>query len=109
MTAREERLAKNEATSRDINEGIKLAHDEGARDKQVRMVCECGHAECERLVAITLSEYEEVRGDPVQFVVIREHVIDEVERVVRETDRFVVVAKRNGVPADIAVEEDPRS
>ena len=109
MSSREERLAKNEATSREINEGIQNAHNGDARDRQVRMVCECGHRGCERLVAITPSEYEQVRSDPVQFVVVREHVIGEVERVVRETDRFVVVAKLEGVPARVAVEEDPRS
>ncbi len=109
VTSREERLAKNEATSREINEGIKDAHGGDLGDRQVRMVCECGHADCERLLAITPSEYEEVRSDPVQFVVIREHVIDDVERIVRETDRFVVVAKMDGVPAAVAIEEDPRS
>jgi hypothetical protein len=73
------------------------------------MVCECGLPECERLVAITQAEYEQVRSDPVRFVVVREHVIDDVERVVLETDRFVVVAKKEGVPARVAVEDDPRS
>ena len=107
MTIREERLAKNEATSREINEGIQDAHD--GDPGQVRMVCECGHAECERLVAITPSEYEQVRSDPLQFVVVRDHVIGDVERVVSETDRFVVVAKLEGVPAVVAVEDDPRS
>ena len=112
MSSREERLAKNEATSREINEGIRDAHDGDtgeSGDRQVRMVCECGHAGCERLVAITPSEYEQVRSDPVEFVVVREHVIDDVERVVRETDRFVVVAKMEGVPAAVATEDDPRS
>jgi hypothetical protein len=34
--------------------------------------------------------------------------MDDVERIVYETQRFVVVAKREGTPAEIAVEEDPR-
>jgi len=33
----------------------------------------------------------------------------DVEEVVEETDRFVVVAKREGTPAEVASEEDPRS
>jgi hypothetical protein len=40
--------------------------------------------------------------------VVRDHVLAEVERVVSETDRYVVVAKREGTPAAVAVEEDPR-
>ena len=112
MSSREERLAKNEATSREINEGIQDAHNgdtDGNGDREIRMVCECGHDDCERLVAITPSEYEQVRSDAVQFVVVREHVIDDMERIVLETDRFVVVAKLEGVPAEVATESDPRS
>ena len=33
----------------------------------------------------------------------------DVERVVYETDRFVVVGKREGTPAQLAVSEDPRT
>ena len=109
MSTREERLAKNEATSRQINEGIEDAHAGTSSTRQIRMVCECGMDPCERLMAITLSEYEQVRGEPTQFVIVRDHLIDDIERLVYETDRFVVVAKREGTPAEVAVAEDPRS
>jgi hypothetical protein len=33
----------------------------------------------------------------------------EVEQVVSRTDRYVVVAKREGTPAQVAIEEDPRA
>ena len=62
----------------------------------------------QRLIAITIAEYERVRGDPRHFAVFREHVVPDVERVVDETERFVVVEKREGLPAEIAEEEDPR-
>jgi hypothetical protein len=109
MSGREERIARNEATARQINEGIEEAHEGAPADRFVRMVCECGHASCDRLIAITLPEYERVRSDARQFVVVHDHVIADVERVVEETDRFVLVAKREGVPATVASEEDPRS
>jgi hypothetical protein len=35
--------------------------------------------------------------------------MEEAESVAYETDRFVVVRKREGTAADVAVEEDPRS
>jgi hypothetical protein len=60
------------------------------------------------VIAITTDEYEQVRSDPRQFAVMRDHVMGNVERVVYETDRFVVVAKREGTPAEVATEEDPR-
>jgi hypothetical protein len=107
MTNREERVARNESASRDVNEQIEEALE--GEPSYIRMICECGNAECERVVAITLAEYERVRSDAVHFVVIKEHVMPDVERVVYETDRFVVVAKRAGTPADVAIEEDPRS
>src|SRR5258706_760878 len=106
MSSREERLALNEAAARDINERLEEADNTGS---YLRMVCECGRASCDRVVAITTSEYEEIRSDPIQFVVVREHLIPDLERVVAETDRFVIVAKLEGTPAAVVVEEDPRS
>jgi hypothetical protein len=73
-----------------------------------RIVCECGRSECDRVIAIPLAEYESVRAGPRQFAVARDHVMADVEQVVTETDRYAVVAKRQGTPAAVAIEEDPR-
>jgi hypothetical protein len=108
MNGRDERVARNETTSREINEEIEDAHEGTSGDGIVRMVCECGLESCDRLVAITVAEYRRVRADARQFAVVRDHVIGDVERVVEETDRFVVVVKREGGPAEVAAEEDPR-
>lgn len=107
MDKRAERLARNEAAARDINERLETAHPTEP-GKYIRMVCECGRDACDRVVAITPQEYEQIRNDPIQFVVVHDHVVGDIERVLFETDRFVVVAKREGVPAEIAVQEDPR-
>jgi hypothetical protein len=109
MIGREERVARNETTSRDLNEQLEEAHDGAPPDRPVRMLCECGMETCDRLLAITTPEYEQLRSDPRQFVVILDHVMRDVERVVSQTDRFVVVAKLDGTPAAVAIEEDPRS
>lgn len=108
MTGREERVARNEATSREINEKLKEAHEGTPPDEDLRIVCECGHLECDRLLAITLPEYEQIRAEPTRFAVVRDHVISDVEYVIDETDRFVVVVKREGTPAKVASETDPR-
>jgi hypothetical protein len=107
MSSREERVARNEATAREINEGIEDAH-EGSPGRQIRMICECGRDECERVVAITVAEYEQIRNDPIRFAVTRDHVMPDVEEVVDRTDRFVVVTKREGTPMDVAIDTDPR-
>jgi hypothetical protein len=107
MPGREERVALNEATAREINEAIEEAH-EGSPGRQIRMICECGRDECERVIAITVAEYEQIRSDPIRFAVTRDHVIPDVEEVVDRTDRFVVVTKREGTPTEVAIESDPR-
>ena len=108
MSSREERVARNESTTREINEDIEQAHQAASTPDHVRIVCECGRLECGRVIAITLAEYESVRADPRQFAVTHDHVLAEVEQVVAQTDRYSVVAKREGTPAAVAVEEDPR-
>src|SRR5947207_3191390 len=109
MSSREERVARNESTTREINEGIEQAHESASREGPVRMLCECGRDDCDRLIAITIAEYEQLRTDGRRFVVAADHVIPDMEGVVSETDRYVVVAKREGTPAAIATEENPRS
>ena len=108
MSSREERVARNESTTREINEEIEQAHEAAPVEGHVRVLCECGREECDRLIAMTLAEYESVRAGPRRFAVVRDHVLAEVEQVVAETDRYTVVAKREGTPAAVAVEEDPR-
>lgn len=107
MGEREERVAKNEATSREINERIEDAHARSP-DDYFRIVCECGRRECARVIAISKPEYEAVRSDARSFAVVGTHVIPDVEDVVEQTDRFTVVRKHEGTPAEIVEEEDPR-
>ena len=109
MSDRAERVARNEATSREINEGLEQAHADAPSDRYLRMVCECGLATCDRMIAITGPEYERVRSDARRFAVLQDHVVADVEVVLEENDRFVVVVKRGGTPAEVAEREDPRS
>jgi hypothetical protein len=108
VTDRAERVARNEATAREINEGLEQAHEGAPSDRYLRMVCECGLASCDRMIAITPREYERVRSDPRWFAVLRDHVVPDAEAVLEEQDRFVVVVKREGTPAEVAEQEDPR-
>lgn len=108
MPSREERVAKNEVVAREINEQIDRAHEEAPADRTIRVLCECGRDECDRILAITPQEYERVRADPRRFAVAHTHVIPDVEVVLWETERFAVIGKRDGRAAEVAVEEDPR-
>jgi hypothetical protein len=42
-------------------------------------------------------------------VIFRDHLVPDVEQVVSDDDTFLVVAKREGTPAEVAIQEDPRT
>jgi len=73
----------------------------------MRIACECALKSCDEV--IEMAEYQDVRSDARQFAIVPEHFIGDIERIVFENDRFAVVAKRAGTPADVVIETDPRS
>jgi hypothetical protein len=109
VSAREERVAKNEVNAREMNERIEVSYDSHRLDTYINMVCECGLAECDVFLPVTKAEYEEIRSDPRRFVIDPSHRVADLEDVVSETDRFVVVEKREGRPAEVAEATDPRA
>jgi hypothetical protein len=109
MGFREDRIAENEAVVREINEMIRSAHESAPDISFMHIVCECGYETCGSIIAVTKDEYERIRNDPRQFCVLEEHVIRDVEAIVEGNDRFAIVAKRQGTPAEVAIRTDPRS
>lgn len=109
MDSRQQRVAKNEALFRRVNERIEEINEALPGDSESDFLCECGNDDCTAPVSLTLSEYEEVRSDPTHFLSAHGHEAVDVETVVRETDRYAVVKKFAGEAERIAVETDPRS
>jgi hypothetical protein len=107
--SREERVARNEALFREVNEQIKQVNEDTPAGSEADFVCECGDPDCTDPVSLTLVEYEEVRRDATHFAVLPGHVVPDVEVVVARNDRFAVVKKNDPQAARIAVREDPRS
>ena len=95
-------MAKNEAAFRELNEEIEAAHEGAPPSNRFDMVCECALEMCERAIDITMDEYLQVRSDLRQFAIVPDHFIGDIERIVNENDRFAIVAKREGTPADVA-------
>lgn len=58
---------------------------------------------------MTVAEYEEVRTDPTRFILRPGHEIPHIELVVTRKEGFLVVQKKAGEAAELAVELDPRS
>jgi hypothetical protein len=104
------RAAKNEGLFREVNERIlelEEAFGEAAGDhNRAGFVCECSRADCTSKVEMTPDEYRGVREKPTQFLVAPGHVDPDHERVVRATDRFVVVEKF-GLAGEIAADDAP--
>ncbi len=109
MPSRERQLAENEVRFRALNEGLREGSTVwGAGDGRLELVCECGDVDCTLAIRMSAPEYEFVREDEAQFVVVRGHERAEIEDIVVERDLWVVVRKR-GEAAEIAAENDPRA
>jgi hypothetical protein len=107
----ERRLAKNETLFREVNERVAEIADGFAGEPDgvlLDFVCECGRAECTQRLQLSRSEYEAVRSEPTRFLVAPGHTVREIEDVVDRNERFTVVEKHPGQPAEIADEADPR-
>ena len=100
----EERIARNEATFREINEAIQEGRE--TRTGPIGFLCECGVLGCNEVVELTILEYEAVRAYPRRFFIIPGHeaVADEV--IERHAD-YAVVAK-HGLAGTLAARSDPR-
>jgi hypothetical protein len=107
--AREERVARNETLFREVNERIKQVNASLATVEQTDFLCECGDGSCTVPVSLSMAEYEAVRAEPTQFAVAPDHVVPDIERIVRSNRRYAVVAKTDPDVARLAELEDPRS
>ena len=105
MDARTERVGKNEAVVREVNERI----NDVTREAASEYLCECGNATCTDTIQMSVTEYEGVRADPTYFAVLPGHEIPEVEDVIARHEGFLVVRKKAGAAASLAAELDPRS
>ena len=74
-----------------------MARDEA---KPVGFRCECARLGCNLLVEVPLAEYEHIRSDPRQFVMIPGHEMPEVETVVERTRTYVIVREASTRPAN---------
>jgi hypothetical protein len=104
----QERIGRNEATFRSINEDIERGRDAEDDRTLVGFVCECGSVECSRLIELTPAEYEAVRSDPCRFAIVNGHEMPDFETVIERHDRYAVVRKLEASGA-VAKETDPRA
>lgn len=104
---KQRRAAANEATIRDVNEGIERGQWPGEEDAPVGFRCECARLGCNQLVELSVREYEEIRANPRRFVVVPGHEFHDVETVVESRAGYVIVEKQDQA-AEVAERHDPR-
>jgi formate-nitrite transporter family protein len=105
----EERLARNEAFFRQVNERIKdVADGIIGGDERFEFLCECADASCTERLTLSTSEYDQVRASPTRFVLAPGHASPEIEHVVEREGDHVVVEKV-GIAGRVAADLDPRT
>jgi hypothetical protein len=107
MSSQQERVARNEATTRQINDDIKRAHQDASPRTTYGS---CASAGGRTATGSSPSPWPSTRrcGPTLAgFAVAHDHVVGDEDQVVAGTDRYAVVAKRKGTPAEVAAEEDP--
>ena len=71
-------------------------------------VCECSRESCAEALEITFDEYEAVRRHNGRYLLARGHQVDELERVVDEGARYVVVEPLGRLRQATAASHTPR-
>ena len=94
VSERDERLARNEAYFRDVNERVQEhVKDVAGAEATFNILSECSSMACAERIRVTAAEYEEAHRNPRQFIVALGHLRPEIEESVAQTDRFEIVRK----------------
>ncbi len=67
-------------------------------DLLLRFKCECSDENCSTRIPMLLSEYEELHEDRDTFIVLPDHQVDPIEKVIKKTKEYSVVKKNNSTP-----------
>lgn len=93
LEARQSRLGKNQALFRSVNEEIENIAEEQTAPGPLSFLCECADPACGAYIELPYGEYEAIRQNPTHFFVLPDHVFPEVETIVDDRGRYVVVEK----------------
>jgi hypothetical protein len=102
--ARVRRLAANEAIARQVNEQVEqLGQRWNAPGEPLEILCECSLADCTQRLHVSIADYNAVRENDTRFMLVDDHVVDEIERRVGHAGDATVVEKL-GPGRDVAIE-----
>ena len=104
-SSREERVARNEELFLVVNREIAKLEETLGGSEMLTLVCECSKKHCLHTVEVDTAAYKQVRLNPLLFFLVPGHEDLEVERLVEQTSKYVVVEKV-GLAADAVRERD---
>jgi hypothetical protein len=90
-----ERIAKNDAAFRALNEQLSDAATELGINERVPFICECAEPSCTTIVRLSSAEYAQIRSQPTHFLNAPGHQVaaQGAARVVEERQGYVIVEK----------------
>jgi hypothetical protein len=107
-TIEAEKIARNEALFREVNERIAETAERFDAD-EARFLCECAEPTCTERLDVTLVEYERIRKDGATFLLVPGHEDKRVETVVELENGHAVVEKQDPVVAPLVRKLNPRT
>jgi len=103
----DERMARNEALFREVNEHVAGVSQRIDGLAEIDFLCECADGGCKEAITLHRAEYESVRSHPRQFLIVPGHAVPEIEVVREETPRYEIVRKV-GAAGRLAEVTNPR-
>jgi hypothetical protein len=97
MSPWDERTFRNEALFREVNAHIADLEErlsQGVLPEPLALVCECSRTGCMTQIEVERPTFEQVRENPMRFLVAPGHEDPDVETVVARRDGYVIVEKR---------------
>jgi hypothetical protein len=92
-SSREERVARNEELFLVVNREIEKLEEKLGHSEMLTLLCECSKKHCLETVDVEPAAYKQVRLNPLLFFLVPGHEDPEVERLVEQTPKYVVVEK----------------
>lgn len=117
MSKAERRQIENEMIFRRVNE--KVGDELGALDAMhiedgniqlirdadllLRFKCECSDENCSERIPMQLTEFQEIHTDRDTFIVLPDHQVEQIEKIIKKSKLYNVVKKNNSTaePSDV--------
>jgi hypothetical protein len=94
MSPREERAFHNEALFREVNAHIAALEDRiGVVGELLPLICECSHTGCMTQIEVEPATFEQVRQNPLRFLVAPGHEDLDMESIVERREGYLIVEK----------------